>query len=645
MSVFPIHAHNAQSIAPNRFQAKQSTTFQNADDRFIVQFSLPNNNSNYFEATLMFCPSNPPVLTFGIGLAPPFYSHGMTGWYHGSIGYHSDDGLVYNNHGDARVQNLLQQFQIGDTIGCAWDHQKTVTFSKNGVMFEKEFSCLKIADLVPTISWLESDLVVEVNFGEKPFLYKPCGINSVMGPQNVNKSSLYRMWTQGSSTVCNCLIWNGQSFVTQTAPSQMYTLDLFVRENERLLALWTDTDTCLISENNDAQAKKLKGIIWLPTLQVRPGSAIKGVAMARNVLIDESFEMPQENIVLEVLNPKQEKKQTFELKMDNIAHLFQFNTSVHDEIGQWTVKLVTEAGTTLASQTVELVHFEKLDIEISEVEHVNLLLNEMRKPSFRMKYLIEGTVNNLASARVVVKDAQTSVTALDQKYTNQPLIGGVWTAPFALPSSKIGPYTLQIEVEDAQRRKGSLLSDYEVIGSEVEIIITEISTKPLQFDISAKDKRTGKPLTNAALTIAFNSRLVRLAQNYTNLDGNGRLKVLADCSDPSLSNVSVQVSVTHNFKSYSASKSFTTISKQLSSPFAAAYNPLAISVEKSIYQKGETVKVLVKVNNAEFIGTVGSVEIASVCIDSLFVETLTTTKADCDCCFKGIYRFWSKYDS
>ena len=116
--LLPIHVHHTQAIdSKNRYQAKKDIQLRHADERFIVQFSTP--TTNYFEATIISCISKPSAFTFGIGLAPVFYSQGMTGWYHGSIGYHSDDGLVFNNHGDARSENVLQQFKVGDTIGCA----------------------------------------------------------------------------------------------------------------------------------------------------------------------------------------------------------------------------------------------------------------------------------------------------------------------------------------------------------------------------------------------------------------------------------------------------------------------------------------------------------------------------------------------
>ena len=55
----------------------------------------------------------------------------MPGWYHGSWGYHGDDGLKYPNY--VVGEPYGPTYGTGDVIGCGVDFESGIAFfTKNG---------------------------------------------------------------------------------------------------------------------------------------------------------------------------------------------------------------------------------------------------------------------------------------------------------------------------------------------------------------------------------------------------------------------------------------------------------------------------------------------------------------------------------
>jgi len=71
----------------------------------------------YFEVTI--CTSQHKFPIFGIGFAPYMFKDQMTGWSNGSIGYHGDDGKVYDNKGESST--TFRKYTVNDTVGAFWD--------------------------------------------------------------------------------------------------------------------------------------------------------------------------------------------------------------------------------------------------------------------------------------------------------------------------------------------------------------------------------------------------------------------------------------------------------------------------------------------------------------------------------------------
>jgi hypothetical protein len=106
--------------------------------RSIVQFAyLPIHllrKRAYMELTLI-----KTAQEVAIGLAPKKYSDAMTGWRNNSIGYHGDDGKVFNDQLRSEEAHFLDTFDDGDTVGLYYDmNTGIITFTKNGRILENE---------------------------------------------------------------------------------------------------------------------------------------------------------------------------------------------------------------------------------------------------------------------------------------------------------------------------------------------------------------------------------------------------------------------------------------------------------------------------------------------------------------------------
>jgi hypothetical protein len=136
----------------------------------IIQFRIPElqlkQDFCYFEVEFT---STPAV---GVGLAPEKYST-MIGWYRESIGFHSDDGAVYDNRGHGTPGSQTNMFESGDIIGTYWNRATgRVQFTRNGELVQNgTFSRKKLLNLYPTIAAMTTT-TFKVNLGERKFAWR-----------------------------------------------------------------------------------------------------------------------------------------------------------------------------------------------------------------------------------------------------------------------------------------------------------------------------------------------------------------------------------------------------------------------------------------------------------------------------------------
>ncbi|KAL9644923.1 hypothetical protein ABK040_005401 [Willaertia magna] len=149
----------------------------------------------YFEVTILQFKQDDIVC---IGLAEHGYNTSKvfldreTGWDNHSIGYHSDDGGMFDSEGFHSKRSST--YGKGDTIGCFWDLQKgTVIYTKNGkfINFKANRPLEKYGDFLPIITGRNrsGSIYLAVNFGTAPFV---CGLFNEFYVMNYLNINLYQ---------------------------------------------------------------------------------------------------------------------------------------------------------------------------------------------------------------------------------------------------------------------------------------------------------------------------------------------------------------------------------------------------------------------------------------------------------------------
>eukprot|EP00249_Psilotum_nudum_P007140 c20336_g1_i1 orf=333-1706(+) len=105
-----------------------------------------------------------------IGFSDEHFKTGrQTGWEPNSYGYHGDDGMLY--HGQGKGDNFGPTFTAGDTVGAGINYaSQEIFFTKNGKLVGTCTKDVKVP-LYPTIGLHSPNEKVEVNFGQRPFIF------------------------------------------------------------------------------------------------------------------------------------------------------------------------------------------------------------------------------------------------------------------------------------------------------------------------------------------------------------------------------------------------------------------------------------------------------------------------------------------
>ncbi|PNP80395.1 hypothetical protein FNYG_05994 [Fusarium nygamai] len=184
---------SSDTMAPNRSRIsfKGEVSFAYAPEPLCVRadFPFPLRKRNcYFEITIREPEhqiasdpedsstkdveySNP---TISIGFVGEFCntqgSH--VGWNAWSVGYHGDDGEIYENTEDG-VYDSKRTFGIGDTVGCGVNYsEETYFFTINGLLLVERRRPVIFRKLYPCIGHDDAGCTVKVNFGEESFAWK-----------------------------------------------------------------------------------------------------------------------------------------------------------------------------------------------------------------------------------------------------------------------------------------------------------------------------------------------------------------------------------------------------------------------------------------------------------------------------------------
>ncbi|KAL7944010.1 hypothetical protein V8C42DRAFT_327507 [Trichoderma barbatum] len=129
---------------------------------------------SYFELTIIDS-TQKFTLEFVIGLTGEFtnQANALPGWHIWSVGYHSDDGGIYDHSEDTSNAIKVKPYGAGQTVGCGIDYESNeYFFTCDGEIVFRKSSTLIFRKLYPCIGHRGQPGQVRVNFGMANFKWQ-----------------------------------------------------------------------------------------------------------------------------------------------------------------------------------------------------------------------------------------------------------------------------------------------------------------------------------------------------------------------------------------------------------------------------------------------------------------------------------------
>lgn len=163
-------SHQSVLIDKERLIATFRGVGQHGNDVGAVRADRPiplTRQAYYYEVTVLDAGEKGKI---GIGFADgDFKLQRQPGWEPNSFGYHGDDGKKFSSTGNGA--NYGPKFSTNDVIGAGIHlGNRQIFFTKNGKFLGIAFEDIQ-GELYPTIGLHSKAESVEVNFGQKPFVY------------------------------------------------------------------------------------------------------------------------------------------------------------------------------------------------------------------------------------------------------------------------------------------------------------------------------------------------------------------------------------------------------------------------------------------------------------------------------------------
>ena len=164
---------------------------------------------SYFEIKVIKFNSSVKRNAIGIGIAPDGYaskSRNFVGWKHGSVGFHSDDGDLFDNR-DRQVEgtkfNIQRKFGAGDYVGCGFNHKTgEVFFTLNGEKLKPSVqrNVNLFDNFVPTIS-------TSLQRDEKVIFKVIDGYDTIKNPFRFEEMNCGKMFKKIPEVYCDVIVY------------------------------------------------------------------------------------------------------------------------------------------------------------------------------------------------------------------------------------------------------------------------------------------------------------------------------------------------------------------------------------------------------------------------------------------------------
>jgi hypothetical protein len=179
-----------------RVESTFGAAFMMDDDRMIrSNLSIPKSFDSKLPVWYMEMTMVEPILCneFSIGLATDTQLvDQQPGWTKGSVGYHGDDGGVFQSHGAPSF--LYDQYETNDTVGLGiWYATKEAFITKNGIFVGVICKLGSFRDIYLWIGMWRPNGKVLVNFGSQPFKFDITNdlLNVVNGGNSFNQNGVF----------------------------------------------------------------------------------------------------------------------------------------------------------------------------------------------------------------------------------------------------------------------------------------------------------------------------------------------------------------------------------------------------------------------------------------------------------------------